>query len=127
MEWRPYADTFVSNTFREYVAKHDFQSFPRARNPLDLLTFKPSPRDVEIQQERLAHLQHKVAQQRARIKLHDLRLKALPTHTNREIPVKLLPKTRRRDSIVEQKEGLFTLTAIQGGNRQATHRRLNSQ
>lgn len=113
MEWRPYLEVFVSNTFREFVAKHSLDPVPQSLQGRDLLPFKPSAREVEIQEERWVQLKRKVAQQRLSIKLHDQKalLKALKPR-GAPISSTARPRRRIRTHSVDDQASFFALTAI---------------
>jgi len=110
MEWRPYLEFFVSNTFREFVCTKGLNSASQSRGGRDLLPFKPSAREVEVLQERLIELKRKVAQQRLSIKLHDQKASSKP----RETPASLtaVPRRRIRAQSTDDKVSFFALTAL---------------
>jgi hypothetical protein len=113
MEWRPYLEVFVPNTFREFVSKHGLDTNPQNQPIHDLLPYKPSARDVEVEQERLAQLKRKVAKQRLNIKLHDQRA-IMKTPNMKDLPscLSALPPRKIRTSSVDEKGSLFVLTAL---------------
>lgn len=113
MEWRPYLQTFVPNTFREFVVKHGFDSLPQKQPLQDLLPYKPSAREVEMQQERLVELKRKVAKQRLSIKLHVQRpIIKTPTLKDPPATISTIPPRKVRTCSVDDKGSLFVLTAL---------------
>lgn len=73
MEWRPYAASYVPNTFESFCKKVDFSSLdvfrPKEKQAVSL--YRPTTQDVEAEFQKFEDLRKKVAEQRKRIREQD--------------------------------------------------------